>query len=408
MAIDLNGKKLPKGIIQKKKSKIYEGSFMLDGKRYTVSSKSLAVCKRKLEDKKYEVRHGKISDSSSMKVDDWFEFWYENYKVLQVKPSSAYLYRNAYNNYVKQEIGKLAINKVKGSMIQAIYNKMNKKGYTRNTLEVLRAVLNGMFEQAFKDELISSNPVKRTTMPKAKETKEKEIMSKDLQQVFVTYAQKSELYYQIVVALYTGMRSGEIRALRWSDIDFENKKIYVNHTLSYLGEGKYVLGKPKTRTSKRTIPLLDGAAEAFENAHKKQREQIEILGPLWRSYPGMEDLVFTSTTGYPMNNSMVCNKMKTIVRQIRKDYPDFPETTFHTLRHTFATRCIENGMQPQILKTIMGHSKLSITMDLYAHVLDDTRTDAMLEVESQLDSVSTPIEYIPSKIRKWNRNHLQK
>ena len=98
--------------------------------------------------------------------------------------------------------------------------------------------------------------------------------------------------------------------------------------------------------------------------------------------------------------------MKTIIRQIRKEYPDFPEITFHTLRHIFATRCIENGMLPQILKTILGHLKLSTTMDLYAHVLDEEKINAMQAVESKLDSVSTPIEHVPHKIRKWNRRHL--
>lgn len=404
MAIDLNGKKLPQGITQKKNG-VYEGAFKYNGERYTVSSKRLSVCKRKLEDKKYEVKHGKNSDNSNMKVNDWFEFWFEHYKKPQVKPGSATLYLNTYNTHIKKEIGKLSLSKVKGTTIQSIYNKMDKAGYARNTLEVIRAVLNGMFEQAFKDDLISFNPVAKTIMPKAKKTKKKKVPTKEQQQLFITYAQKSELYYLIVVALYSGMRSGEIRALRWSDVDFENKMIHVNHTLCYRKGGEYYLGEPKTETSERSVPLLDGAAEAFENTHKKQLEQKELLGKLWKSYPGLEDLIFTSTTGYPINNSMICNKMKTIERQIQKKHPDFPEITFHTLRHIFATRCIENGMQPQILKTILGHRKLATTMDLYAHVLDEEKTNAMQEVESKLDSVSTPTEYIPNKIRKWNSNY---
>ncbi|SES65719.1 tyrosine-type recombinase/integrase [[Clostridium] polysaccharolyticum] len=406
MAVDLNGKKLPQGITQKKNG-VYEGAFKYNGERYTVSSKKLSICKKKLEDKKYEVKHGKNSDNSSMKVNDWFEFWFEHYKKPQVKLGSATLYLNTYNTHIKKEIGKLSISKVKGTTIQSIYNKMDKAGYARNTLEVVRAILNGMFEQAFKDDLISSNPLAKTIMPKAKKTKKKKVPTREQQQVFITCAQKSELYNLIVVALYTGMRSGEIRALRWSDIDFNNKMICVNHTLCYKKGGEYYLGEPKTETSERMIPLLDGAAEAFENARKKQLEQKELLGSYWKPYPGLEDLIFTSPSGYPINNSMVCNKMKTIVRQIRKKYPDFPNITFHTLRHIFATRNIESKMQPQILKTILGHRKLATTMDLYAHVLDEEKTNAMQEVESKLDSVSKPLEYIPDKVRKWNRNDLR-
>lgn len=127
-----------------------------------------------------------------------------------MKSSSSDLYLNAYNSYIRNEIGNKQIGKIKGVMIQSIYNEMERKRYTRNTLEVARAVLNGMFKQAFKDDIIPSNPVEKPTLPKAKETKMKDVMTKEQQQIFVDFSQKSDLHYQIVLALYTGMRTGEI------------------------------------------------------------------------------------------------------------------------------------------------------------------------------------------------------
>lgn len=154
--------------------------------------------------------------------------------------------------------------------------------------------------------------------------------------------------------------------------------------------------------------MLSGAAEVFKEVRKKQYKQKLLLGNKWMPYKGLDDLVFTSPTGYPINNSMICNQMKTIVKRIQREYPDFPYITFHTLRHTFATRCIENYMQPQVLKTIMGHSKLSITMDLYAHVLDDEKTKAMELVESQLDFVSIPKNKQAVPIRKYDSTYARK
>ena len=94
----------------------------------------------------------------------------------------------------------------------------------------------------------------------------------------------------------------------------------------------------------------------------------------WKPHEGLENLIVTTNTGLPLEKAYLNNAIDTITRKIQKTNPQFKEFSIHSMRHTFATRCIENGMEPQVLKTILGHSKMSMTMDLYAHVLPDTKS----------------------------------
>ena len=144
------------------------------------------------------------------------------------------------------------------------------------------------------------------------------------------------------------------------------------------------MDEPKTKSSKREIPMISEAKTLLIMVRQKQLDQMEKQGDKWKPYDQMENLVFTSLSGMPINVSMVKNKLDTVVRKIRKQYPDFPATTFHTLRHLFATRCVEAGMPFNVLQKILGHSKLAQTMDLYAHVLTDIKVSEMKKIENVL------------------------
>lgn len=107
---------------------------------------------------------------------------------------------------------------------------------------------------------------------------------------------------------------------------------------------------------------------------KEQAEHKILFASEWKPHEGLENLVVTTNTGRPLGKAYLNNAIDTIARKIQKTNPQFKEFSIHSMRHTFATRCIENGMEPQVLKAILGHSKLSMTMDLYAHVLPDTKS----------------------------------
>lgn len=371
MAIDKDGKKLPQGIVLRSDG-LYMGRFSFNGDRYSVYDIDLKELKKKLANQKYEVEHGLFAKQDNITVSSWFDTWIKEYKEPTVKRGTVGVYKDNFNSYLRDTIGKKKLKDIRPEHIQKIYNDLNKKEYSRNTIELVSVVLSGMYKQAFKNKIIRENPVPLATLPKGEEQEEPRVMEVKEQKLFMEYSKDSYLNDMFVLALASGMRSGELRGLEWKNIDFKNRVIHITNTLVYVHK-EYFLDKPKTSTSRRDIPMLDNVFTLLKQRKVKQSEDRLKLGDKWKSKEGMENLVFTTESGYPINRDMLKQEMNRVITNIQTKHVEFEHITPHTFRHTFATRCIENGMPPQVLKTILGHSKLSMTMDLYGHVLPDTK-----------------------------------
>lgn len=380
MPQDKNGNKLPKGITLRSDGR-YMGRFTYYGERYTVYDEDLKQVKRKLDDLRYELEHGLYAKESEVTVDSWFQTWIDEYKKPTVKKGTVGVYVDTYDSYIRKPFGKKKLKDLRPEQIQNLYNRLNLKGYSKSTIELVSVVLGGMYKQAYKNELVKRNPVPLTTLPKMQTPEERRVLTKEEQEIFLNAARNNQYYYVYKLALSTGLRNGEVRGLEWSDIDFQNRIIHVRSTLVQNSYGFYK-DTPKTKSSYRDIPMLDSVYELLKEHRKEQSERKILLGSLWHPAEGLENLVVTTTMGSPVGKAYFNNGIKNLVKEIQKTVPDFEYISFHGLRHTFATRCIENGMNPQVLKAIMGHSKLSITMDLYAHVLPDEKMKEMQKLQN--------------------------
>ena len=203
------------------------------------------------------------------------------------------------------------------------------------------------------------------------------VMSIEEQNLFMRYSKNSQFYDLYMVALGTGMRNGELRALQWADIDFDNKIIHVNGTLKYIAKAKvkYMIDEPKSETSKRDIPMLDNLVTVLREHRKRQLATRMLLGDKWRPEPGFENLVFTGSFGRCISENALYQDMKKIIVQIREDGHTFGEHTPHSLRHTFATRGFERGIPPKVMQEILGHKSITMTLDIYSHVLPDKKAE---------------------------------
>lgn len=378
MAKDKNGKQLPKGISQRKDG-LYMGRFQYEGELYpSIYDKDLKVLEKKLNDLRYEVTHQMYTQSSKVTVGEWFDMWLKDYRGIRIKPGTQEVYRNTFNAHIKPAIGKKRVTSIRMEQIQKIYNSMANSNYAEGTIKLVGVILYGMFKQAVKSELISRNPVAMATIPKAKERKERVVLTAEQQKQFQTYAKTWSEHFRIfLLALCTGMRNGEVRGLFWSDIDFENRVIYVTGTLKYVkGIGHYK-GTPKTKTSKRDIPMLGVCYDLLLEQRQNQEDQKNLLGEWWEPLKGLENLVFTSNDGKPVSREKVTAELNKIIKKMHDDHVNIPQFTFHSLRHTFATRGLEQGISLKIMQTILGHTTLAMTSDLYSHVLPTTKAQEM-------------------------------
>lgn len=210
-----------------------------------------------------------------------------------------------------------------------------------------------------------------TEMPKSNRKRQaREAMTREQQKLFMEFAKDSYLYNFFAIMLRTGMRRGEMQGLKYSDIDKEHMVIHVRRTLKFIAGMGVIEEEPKTRTSIRDIPLTDDLLRLLDMQRRFWGFKIEKI----------DRYLFCGGNGDPISAQQVQSEIERITKRIRAAGYEFPHITSHVFRHTFATRAIEAGMAPQILKTILGHSSLAMTMDLYSHVLPDTKAEAMKKI----------------------------
>ena len=376
-------KTLPTGITLRKDGR-YMWRFKYAGVTYSGYSRKLPDAKKALRDKRYEVEHGLYSKEKAILFDTWFVEWLNVYKRADCKDSTINLYENVYNRYIKTVFGKKQVKNLRADMIQKFINKAAAER-SKTVASTINFLLYDSLRQAARNGIISKNPMDNTTPPKFKESRKGKALSAEVEKQFLDAAKDSYYYPLYRMASLTGMRIGEVLGLQWQDVDFEHGEIHITHKLCYVpGRGQY-LDAPKSEASRRIIPMEKGSElyTLLKEWRSKQRLQKFKVGKYWQPLPGMEHIVFTSNHGTPHFDMNVRTDQRKIVAEMNEAGINI-DCTFHTLRHCFATRCIENGMDPKVLQAILGHSTFAMTMDLYCDVMEDTKRKELSKIMAAL------------------------
>lgn len=377
MAKDKRGRTLPKGIRQR--SSDYEGRFMYEGKTYTVHASTITETTRLMEETRRAVRRGEYVEKSPLTFGGYFNQWLNFHDM---KAGTRATYERLANSWILPTIGKVRIVNLVAADFQRIYSEMVDDNKSKSYIDHCYIIINGVMKSAVEDGIIRENPARKPKLPtknsaagkRVKDETHHEALTKDEQALFEKYSAGSYLHNYFSVMMRTGLRGGELLGLKWSDIDKEKKVLYIRRTLKEDGHGGFFEDTPKTRASVRDIPLTANVMRMLEEQRVFWGFKITGIGKTNERY------LFCNDHGGPLPACETRREMRTIIDAIRADGYDFPDITPHSLRHTFATRAIEAGMNPQVLKTILGHSKLATTMDLYSHVMPDTKAEEMKKI----------------------------
>ena len=338
-----------------------------------------------------------------MTVNDAFDRYIS--RKYDLKPTTKSNYQFNYDHFVREGFGQEKIGKIRYSDVKKFYyDLMKERGIKPRTLDGINTVIHSTFKMAVRDEIIRSNPAEGVMA----EIKKSDLWVKTRkcgltvpeQRELVEFMKDSHQFKGwvpvITVLLGTGMRIGECLGLRWEDIDLDKRLISVNHNLvDYQDRDikKQVrkIQTTKTRAGVRMIPMIDEVYEAFITEFELQ----SAIGFCEEEIDGYSGFIFTTTDQKLMSRSAVNNALHRIVRIHNEEEEKkakaegrepilIPQLSAHHLRHTFCTRFCENETNLKVIQSIMGHSDITTTMDIYADATPEKKQEIMANLNGKI------------------------
>ena len=390
MRKDLKGRECGKGLSQRKDKKYSARYVTKSGKRIEKYFNTLPEARNWLADSQYEDKHSTFGATSDMTVDEWFQHWLQ-FIICDLSPNTRRNYKERYEKNIQPVMGAMRISQIKPMHCKAVLNQMM-AAYAGATIRQTYITMGTMFRSAVMNDIIEKHPMDgvRYTKP-VRAPGDHRCLTIEEQKKFLEAAKSSHNYRQYALILETGLRTGELIGLTWDVINWENRTLTVNKTMEFRHKQQcWRAGPPKTATSYRTIPLTDKAYHLLlelyklRDTQKKSKELSQILTFTDRrsgqsSTLVMYDLVFINfRTGLPAKNSSYDTHLYKLCEKA-----GIEPFSMHTLRHTYATRAIESGMQPKVLQQLLGHASIQTTMDTYVHVTEDSLAQAVRQFEAK-------------------------
>lgn len=373
-----------KGSIRKRGSTWYY-SFdlgVIDGKRKRKEKggfRTKAECEKALRIALNEFeQNGFIFTASEIYFNEYLDNWFNDYVLINCKYGTTDYYKRIINSHLKPYFKDVKLKHLNPAILQKFLNYKMINGYSKNSVSNFYGVLSGSLRYAvYPCNYIKENPMAYVSLPKYKEKiKEKSdfkiITYDNFNKIIERFPIGSSFYIPLQIAFHTGMRGGEVTALKWENVDLENKVISVKHTLISKGKGIFELGTPKTKSSYRDIDIGDTLVSILKK-HKLAQKKNKLE---YGSYYNDSDFVCTKENG----ELVTTDSLKYLSRVVNYDL-NIP-FNFHSLRHTHATMLIENGANIKTVQKRLGHSKLSTTMDTYTHVTTKMKTEAVNILEN--------------------------
>lgn len=335
-----------------------------------------------------EKHHARIDISpKSLKVGEFFDKWFYGSVIDSLRTSTSQSYEMIIRRHIKPHIGDISLANLTGDDIREFYKflyndgRLNGKGgLAPKTVENIHLVISSGINYALKEGIIIRNPL-LTVKLRREGKKEVEVFTKEEQDLII--AECPKYYYGMAIKFdfYTGLRAGELLGLTWDCVNFEkntvriNKQVQRNKNFDKLADNRTILGfvyNTKTETSTRTIKVLQPLMKELQEYKTKQIALRKRIGKDYYNY----NLVFPREDGYFTDAGTFLDIFTRLQKKL-----EIPPRNVHAIRHTFATRMLERGVQPIVVSRLLGHASIKITHDIYGHVIQDFAEQELKKME---------------------------
>lgn len=379
---DSKGRVLKSGESQRENG-TYDFRYMdAKGKRRCVYAKTLDELRQKEADIQRDIADGIDSEAGEMTVSELVDRYMNLRRGL--KKNTLRAYSSAINRIHTDTFGQRKIKSVKLSDAKCWLLSLHDNGLRQNTIGVVHNILRPAFEMAVDDDAIRKNPFKfRLCDVIPNDACVRDALTKEQQKQYLTFIHEhgnGNYYDDIEILLHTGLRVSELYGLTKADIDLDRRRIHVNKQLCRTGDKPYFITEPKTKSGIRYVPMSDGAYMAFRRVlQNRAAAKVEMI------VDGYAGFLFLDKDGKPKVAMHLQGYMRGMQKKLVKLYGDAaPRVTPHVLRHTFCTNAQQAGIDVKSLQAIMGHSNVSVTLDVYTHTDYDAVESAFRKIAANL------------------------
>jgi integrase len=346
------------------------GQVMIGGRRRTVYGRKESEVTGKLKDLLADEAKGILPPDSKPTLAEWLPLWLDGVAGT-VEPGTLSSYRQIARLYLLPDLGHRRILDITPSELRRHYAAMVKRGLSATTVQHTHAVLRPALRQAVADGLLSRSPAEGLRLPSAKGA-ERTVLGPEHVTRMLEEARGTRLHPYLSLAVLTGMRPGELLALRWGDVDLDAASVTVRRARKRDGS----IGATKTARSRRRIDLPEIVVRSLRVHRMAMLEARIAAGSEWRD----TNLVFTTWTGGMLHPRNLTRAFKALLRRA-----DVPDIRLYDLRHTNATLLLLRNIPARVVSERLGHANINLTLDTYTHVLPTMGKDAARELDDLLD-----------------------
>ena len=351
------------GSISRRKDGLYMARYWVETpkgpKRRTLYGRTREEARDKMARALADRVDGLVFDDENVTVGEYLDSWLKGSVRGSVRQSTLDRYEIAVRVHIKPALGRLKLRKLTPAHLAGFYQDRLAAGFAPASVNKLHVTLHKALDQAVRWRMVPRNVAEAVKGPRPTPPEMRTLSGAETRGLLEA-ARGDRLEALYVLAVHTGMRQGELLALKWRDIDLENTKVGVRRTIT-MSEGRIFLGEVKTKKSRRTIRLTDAAVRALRGHLARQIGHVESLGDLY----GDQGLVFASEVGTPINPTNL--RRRSFAALLKR--ANLPRIRFHDLRHTCATLLLGRNVHTKYVQELLGHANIAITLDTYSHVI---------------------------------------